>query len=57
MTLRAVHHHGISVAPDPLLSARSDDRNCDRLKCSAPWSDDTEGAIRIPRRLAVGSVE
>ncbi len=36
---------GISVAPGPIFSPTGRYRNCLRLNCAQPWTDDTEAAM------------
>jgi DNA-binding transcriptional MocR family regulator len=41
----------ITIAPGPLFSAKQQYRNCIRLNCGKPWSDDIENAVRTLGQL------
>jgi DNA-binding transcriptional MocR family regulator len=49
---RAALGRGISVAPGPMFSARSDYRNCIRLNYGHPWSDRLARAVATLGKLA-----
>lgn len=43
---------GISIAPGPIFSARQQYRNCLRLNCANPWTDQLEEAVARLGRMA-----
>jgi DNA-binding transcriptional MocR family regulator len=47
---------GISITPGSVFSARLRFRNCLRLNCGRPWSDEIEAAIATLGRLAAAQV-
>ena len=51
----AVRHH-ISTAPGALFSVKERYRNCLRMNCGLPWSDEAEAAIRTLGRLATAQL-
>ncbi len=49
---RQARAQGIGIAPGPLFSAQRRYRNCLRLNCTLPWTEQMEGAVRTLGRLA-----
>ncbi|MDX1383751.1 MAG: PLP-dependent aminotransferase family protein, partial [Thermoanaerobaculia bacterium] len=45
---------GISIAPGPIFSASGRYRNCIRLNCALPWTQEVENAVRALGELAAG---
>jgi len=49
--------NGIAIAPGPMFSATGRYRNCLRLSCGHPWSQDLQRAVLRLGELATGIAE